>query len=74
MRLAVYFSISTSLPDRVVSSAAVLISAKCSSSQSANARASRALANRNAGARCMWSAMMVVVTPPDSCSSRMPRL
>ena len=50
------------------------ISSKCSSSHSPNARASRALSNRNAGARCMRSSMTVVLTPPASWSSFIPRL
>ena len=60
--------------NNVVDSAAALISSKCSSSQRPNSRASRALANRNDGARCMRSSRMVVRTPPAACSSFMPRL
>ena len=61
-------------PDLVVDSATSRISSKCSSSHSPNARAPRALSNRNAGARCMRSSMIVVFTPPAACSSFMPRL
>ena len=65
---------SWSFPDLVVSSATSRISSKCSSSHSPNARASRALSNRNAGARCMRSSTTVVFTPPTAWSSFMPRL
>ena len=61
-------------PVRVVLSAARLISAKCSVSQAPKARASRALSNTKAGARCMASSKIVVVTPPASWSSFIPRL
>ena len=46
----------------------------CSASQRPKSRASRALSNRNAGARCMRSSRIVVFTPPASRSSFMPRL
>ena len=65
---------SRSLPVEVVVSAAALISSKCSVSHSPKARDSRALANRNDGARCIASSMTVVFTPPASRSSFMPRL
>src|SRR5215211_871206 len=65
---------SCSLPERVVCSAASLTSSKFSSSQAPNSRASRALSKRNAGARCMRSSMIVVLTPPASRTSFMPRL
>ncbi len=61
-------------PDFVVCSAASLMSSKRSCSQRPNSRASRALGNRNAGARCMRSSRIVVFTPPASRSSFMPRL
>jgi hypothetical protein len=74
MRLAEYCSMSSSLPERVVASAAALMSSKRSSSQSPNARASRALANRKQGARCMRSSTTVVLMPPAACRSFIPRL
>jgi hypothetical protein len=74
IRLAEYCSTSWSFPDFVVVSAASLTSSKCSSSHAPNARASRALAKTNAGARCMRSSRIVVVTPPASRSSFIPRL
>ena len=57
-----------------MASAACLISAKCSVSHAPNARASRALSNTKAGARCMASSRIVVLTPPASRSIFMPRL
>ena len=63
-----------SLPDFVVASATSRIASKCSSSHSPKSRASRALSNRNTGARCMRSSMIVVFTPPAAFSSFMPRL
>jgi hypothetical protein len=74
IRLAEYCSTSWSFPELVVVSAASLISSKCSDSQLPNARASRALSKTKAGARCMRSSRIVVVTPPASRSSFMPRL
>jgi hypothetical protein len=74
IRLAEYCSMSWSRPDVVVVSAALLISSKCSLNQTPNSRASRALGNRKTGARCIRSSTIVVVTPPASCSSRIPRL
>ena len=65
---------SFNLPVLVVASATAAMSSKRSTSHSPNARASRALGKMNDGARCMWSSTIVVVTPPASCSSFMPRL
>ena len=65
---------SRSFPVDVVASAASLISSKCSVSHSPKARDSRALSNRNDGARCIASSITVVLTPPASRSSFMPRL
>ena len=65
---------SRSRPEVVVSSAAALIPSKFSVSHSPNARDSRALGNRNEGARCIASSITVVFTPPASRSSFIPRL
>jgi len=59
---------------RVVDSAAALAPAKFSTSHSPKSRASRAVLNMNTGARCIERLTTVVVTPPHSVSTRMPRL
>ena len=73
-RLAANCSMSCRCPVRVVDSASRLIDAKFSVTHSPNARASRAVPNPKAGARCMASPTTVVVTPPAACSSFIPRL
>ena len=65
---------SCSRPERVVDSATALISSKCSSSHTPNARASRALGKTKAGARCIRSSSTVVFTPPAAWRSFIPRL
>ena len=65
---------STSFPLLVVASAAAATSSKWPSSHSRKARMSRALSKLKTGARCIRSSRIVVVTPPASRHSFMPRL
>ena len=65
---------STSLPIRVVASAAAVIASKLRDQPLAEVARLRALGELNTGARCMERLTTVTVTPPHSVSRRMPRL
>jgi hypothetical protein len=69
-----YWPMLISLPERVVVSATALISSKCSATQAPNWRAFSASSRMKTGERCMNCSTTVVLTPPLSLSSRMPRL